>query len=75
MSSIILTWKSTNVIKEKLDFKYFYYMYAHIVEVPTNKGANSYKLKFKKIRELVLHAGRVDILKLVMHFFLFISYL
>jgi len=50
-------------------------MYAHIVEVPTNEGANSYKLKFKKIRELVLHAGRVDILKLVMHFFLFISYL
>ena len=34
-------------IKGNHNFKHFYY--THIVEIPTNKGANSYKLEFSKI--------------------------
>ena len=33
-------------IKEKENLKLFYYI--HIVEIPTNKGANSYKLKISR---------------------------
>ena len=47
-SNIMLTWKYIIVldIKGKQYFK-LYYMY--IVEIPTNKRANSYKLKILKI--------------------------
>ena len=34
-------------VKGNHNFKHFYYI--HIVEIPTNKGANSYKLKISKI--------------------------
>ena len=37
-------------IKEKHNFKLFYYI--HSVEIPTSKGANSYKLKLSKIGNL-----------------------
>jgi len=32
---------------DKAQFKTFYYI--HIIEIPTNKGAHSYKLKLSKI--------------------------
>ena len=32
-------------------------MYIHIVEIPTNKGANSYKLKISKKREKSVTLG------------------
>jgi len=37
----------TLTLKKNSFFKLFYYI--HIVEIPTNKGANSYKLKISKI--------------------------
>ena len=42
---IMETWKYMFVldIRGKHNFKLFYYI--HIVEIPTNKSANSYKLK------------------------------
>ena len=48
----MLTWKYIGVIdiKEKQHFKLFYYI--HIVEIPTNKGANSYKRRISKIGNL-----------------------
>ena len=39
--------KQGTILLEKHTFKLFYYI--HIVEIPTNKRANSYKLKFSKI--------------------------
>ena len=38
-------------IKGKHDFKLFYYI--HIVEILTNKGANSYKFNISKIGNLL----------------------
>ena len=32
----------------KHNFKRVYYIYSHIVEIPTSKGANSYTLKIFK---------------------------
>jgi len=51
-SNIMLTWTYSIVlnIKEKHNCKpVSYTSYTHIVEIPTNKGANSYKLEFSKI--------------------------
>ena len=35
-------------IKEKTKLETVYYMDIHIVEIPTNRGANSYKLNISK---------------------------
>jgi len=35
--------------KNQLPTSYYMYMYIHIIEIPTNKGANSYILKIWKI--------------------------
>ena len=44
-ANVMLTWTYIIVlyILGKHNFKPFYYMYIHIIEIPTNKGANSYK--------------------------------
>ena len=48
-SNIMQTWKHIIAldIKGKHNFKHFYY--THILEIPTNKGAKSNKLKHSKI--------------------------
>jgi len=43
----MLTWTHIIDIQGKHNFKLFCYI--HIVEIPANKGANSYKLKISKI--------------------------
>jgi len=46
-SIIILTWTWTYIIvldiSEKTQFQTFYYI--HVIEIPTNKGANSLRLQ------------------------------
>ena len=33
----------------KIYFQTVYYRYIHIIQIPTNKGVNSYKLKFPEL--------------------------
>jgi len=51
----MFTWNYIIVlnIKRKHNFKQFYYI--HIIEIPTNKGANSYKLRIWKIGNCSSH--------------------
>ena len=54
-------------IKGKHNCKQFYYI--HIVEISTNKGANSYKLRIWKIGNCFSHLDNVICLTSKMEFF------
>ena len=54
-SDIMYTWTLILLFltfKENTISKLFYYI--HIIEIPTNKGANSYKLKILKIGNYIV---------------------
>jgi len=44
----LVEWNYIIVLDIKGKFNFIFFCYIHIVETPTNKGANSYKLKMLK---------------------------
>jgi len=50
-SIIMLIWIYITVLDFKGKLKFTLFSYIHVVEIPSNKRANSYKLKISKMRK------------------------